>query len=860
MEQFERTGRPLRIAIDISIWQFQIQSGKGGSNPALRTLYYRLLRLLALNVQPFFVFDGPNKPPFKRNVRTQPHTASLPNFLAKQLLKLFGFPYHTAPGEAEAECALFQRNGLVDAVLSEDVDTLMFGCSLSMKNWSSEGTRTNKSPTHVTLYDAENLKSMVGLDREGMVLVALMSGGDYIPAGIPGCGIKVACQAAKAGFGNDLCRLSRNDVFGVEQWRERLNYELRTNESGYFKVKHKSLKIPDTFPDKVVLGYYTHPVVSNTEEVATLKQNLNWDQEVDVVGLRGFVAEAFEWQNLSGAKKFIRGLAPALLAHELRVRGENGSSNTDKSISAIGEEEAQLVQVICDYRTDFITDGTPELRVAYMPTAVVGLDLELEQADPTFERDTGLSERHLSDSGDEPRSRSLSPLKTRAPSQYNPAQPDKIWVPESFVKIGVPLAVEIWEEEMRNPIKFATRKARAKQALMKGGMKKGALDPFVKTSKPGVERVMRPSSCGTSGITIPPVLLAPATGGVHKGPSKAAMRRVKHTMAAPEAPQKGAAPVARQPSTPSKKDTPTKRSSLNSATADNDVNPWTLSRRPSDTFNVTLPKGTRYSALGIFSSPEDRYIYNERLEDVPHGYESRNASPCLFPSTSRKHTRSPSAPLKLDDSDQMQGAHSLDLSAPNNPSIGDMAFSSPPATGLDGPSPQKKRSPTTTAQATTSALTQLQRPATLRRTLLSTNILDTPDSDNHYALKPLSSHRVNRRIDFISPTTTHDSSPATTSSSSLPSPSVLLSPPPRPRNRRNLVEIASSPPPVTGLDKAPPTPSRRPDGHLKSNRMVALRESLVGTWKEVDEHEARARKSVYQGVDFLDLSNSPQER
>ena len=29
VQTFERTGRPLRIAIDISIWLFQIQSGKG---------------------------------------------------------------------------------------------------------------------------------------------------------------------------------------------------------------------------------------------------------------------------------------------------------------------------------------------------------------------------------------------------------------------------------------------------------------------------------------------------------------------------------------------------------------------------------------------------------------------------------------------------------------------------------------------------------------------------------------------------------------------------------------------------------------------------------------------------------------
>lgn len=32
-----------------------------------------------------------------------------------------------APGEAEAELALMNRQGKIDAVLSDDVDTLLFG-------------------------------------------------------------------------------------------------------------------------------------------------------------------------------------------------------------------------------------------------------------------------------------------------------------------------------------------------------------------------------------------------------------------------------------------------------------------------------------------------------------------------------------------------------------------------------------------------------------------------------------------------------------------------------------------------------------------------------------------------------------
>ncbi|KAK3081438.1 hypothetical protein LTS18_006674, partial [Coniosporium uncinatum] len=105
VEHLERTGQPFRLAIDISIWLFQIQSGKGGSNPALRTFYYRLLRLVTHSIHPIFVFDGPNKPPMKRHKKTAPpgtKVASIPEFLAKQLLKQFGIPFHIAPGEAEA--------------------------------------------------------------------------------------------------------------------------------------------------------------------------------------------------------------------------------------------------------------------------------------------------------------------------------------------------------------------------------------------------------------------------------------------------------------------------------------------------------------------------------------------------------------------------------------------------------------------------------------------------------------------------------------------------------------------------------------------------------------------------------------
>lgn len=841
----------MRIAIDISIWQFQIQSGRGGSNPALRTLYYRLLRLLALNIQPLFVFDGPHKPPFKRNVRTQQHTASLPNFLAKQLLKLFGFPYYTAPGEAEAECALLQQEGMVAAVLSEDVDTLMFGCSMSLRNWSSEGTRGRKCPTHVNIYDAEKIRTgKAGLDRHGMVLVALMSGGDYIPAGIPGCGIKIACEAARAGFGTDLCKISRKDSVGLRQWRERLEYELHTNESGYFRVKHRALKVPEKFPDKMTLGYYTHPVVSSPEKLQSLKESLNWEQEVDVVGLRSFVAEAFEWQNLSGAKKFIRGFAPALLMHRLRVGAERGSTASNGTADRRLEQESQLVQVICGRRTHFITDGIPELRIAYVPTQIVGLDLEKEEADSTFDEGAEISDGHISDFADEPESRSASPSKKRGPSQYDPTQPEKIWVLETFVKIGIPLTVESWEEDMRNPKKFASRKAIVKRALAKGGMKKGALEPYVKITKPHIEQSARLTACNTDGSTMPLAFLAPITAKGQWGHSNPAVRKPKTMVNSFRDGQKGTSSRTRNPLKAQPKSNPTAESPVISVQADPAVNPWTLSRRPSDTFNVSLPSGTRYSALGIYGSKEACGTGEDGSErnSLLDGEDSLVSS---SPSADRKHRRSSPLPIEHD---TMQQVKKPDLQeAPELQSCETISTKPhPSAKEPDRPSTHRSQRPISSVTATSES-TQFQPPTRTPRTYTSTQMIDPLDDRDHYAVQPASSQRINRRIDFNSLRKQIQDSPISVSSS-LPSPSTLI-PAPRKPPTEITIEITSLLP-AGGLKPLLPSPSRRRTENGRSRRYIALRESLAGAWKEVDTWEAGIRKTVYQGVEVLDLTST----
>jgi Holliday junction resolvase YEN1 len=488
----------------------------GGTNPALRTFYYRLLRLISHSINPIFVFDGPNKPPFKRNKHTGHNVASVPEFLAKQLLKQFGFPIHLAPGEAEAECALLQREGIVDAVLSEDVDTLMFGSGLTLRNWSPEA-KSSKVPTHVNIYDAEKTKSgQSGLDREGMILVALMSGGDYIPEGIPNCGPKTACEAARAGFGKDLCSIRKGDAKGFQEWRDRLSDELKTNKSKLFKRKHTALVIPEDFPRTDILKYYTHPAISTQTGLDKLRRNLKWDQDLDFAGLREFAGDAFDWAKLGGAKKFIRNLAPALLVRNLRMRGEGSESRPD-DLDTIQEEEAKLVKSIHGKRNHPTTDYCTELRIAFIPIELVDIDLEKEEPDDELPEDDSEDEVILTtDAGD---GEETNAAKKRGPSLYDPTKLDKIWLLETYVRVGVPLKVQDWEEGSRKPKKAATPKAPQKPKASGGttrktndiGMVKGALDRFAKVTKPGVTASQnrsksRDSQPPPSSFRMPPTL------------------------------------------------------------------------------------------------------------------------------------------------------------------------------------------------------------------------------------------------------------------------------------------------------------------------------------------------------------------
>lgn len=109
--------------------------------------------------------------------------------------------YVVAPYEADAQLAYLERAGLVDAILTEDSDLLVFGCqnvlfkldvvastviSVSRKDFGS--LTTSSSDT--------NGISLLGWSDVQFRAMAILSGCDYLPS-IPGIGLKTACTLLK---------------------------------------------------------------------------------------------------------------------------------------------------------------------------------------------------------------------------------------------------------------------------------------------------------------------------------------------------------------------------------------------------------------------------------------------------------------------------------------------------------------------------------------------------------------------------------------------------------------------------------------------------------------------------------------
>ena len=105
-----------------------------------------------------------------------------------QALKAENIDYVVAPYEADAQLYFLEKAGIVDGLITEDSDLLVYGSSLVLFKLDSDGNCISISRSQFSRNVDLPMSGWTDTDFRAM---AILSGCDYLPS-IPGLGLKTA--------------------------------------------------------------------------------------------------------------------------------------------------------------------------------------------------------------------------------------------------------------------------------------------------------------------------------------------------------------------------------------------------------------------------------------------------------------------------------------------------------------------------------------------------------------------------------------------------------------------------------------------------------------------------------------------
>jgi flap endonuclease-1 len=91
---------------------------------------------------------------------------------AVELINAYGFQYYFAPNEADQLCVYLTTNGKIYATLSDDMDMIVSGCPIVLRNLSLMNHE-------VTLYDTQQIVKDLGVSSDEFRDIVVLSGTDY---------------------------------------------------------------------------------------------------------------------------------------------------------------------------------------------------------------------------------------------------------------------------------------------------------------------------------------------------------------------------------------------------------------------------------------------------------------------------------------------------------------------------------------------------------------------------------------------------------------------------------------------------------------------------------------------------------
>ncbi|KAG1675699.1 DNA repair protein complementing XP-G cells [Nymphon striatum] len=199
----------------------------------------------------------------------------------QELLKLFGVPFIVSPMEAEAQCAKLDELQLTDGTISDDSDIWLFGGRYVYKNFFNQ-------KRHVEGYKLADIESLLGLHREKMINIAMLTGSDYTD-GIEGVG-PITAMEILAEFPDD----GLQPLFKFKEWWTK-SKKMTTAPGNKIKAKLKTLSLANNFPDLNVFNAYMEPEVDDS------KEKFSWSTP-DLDMLRQYPFFKFAFQKFGWAK------------------------------------------------------------------------------------------------------------------------------------------------------------------------------------------------------------------------------------------------------------------------------------------------------------------------------------------------------------------------------------------------------------------------------------------------------------------------------------------------------------------------------------------------------------------------------
>ena len=188
-------------------------------------IFYKNVNLLSMNITPIYIFDG--KPPIEkrevikcRQEKAKMAKTELENSVSdekvsdetkdklekksirltkyhiddiKKLLELMGIEYLHIDGEGEAIGSELCRIGYVDYVMTEDMDTLPFGCPRLIRNCLD---KAQKRKDLISIIHLDKILLDLDMDYDKFVELCILCGCDYCQ-NIPRVGIVKALSVVK---------------------------------------------------------------------------------------------------------------------------------------------------------------------------------------------------------------------------------------------------------------------------------------------------------------------------------------------------------------------------------------------------------------------------------------------------------------------------------------------------------------------------------------------------------------------------------------------------------------------------------------------------------------------------------------